>query len=119
MSRTAAPSTSRLQSPLDPSFGLKLRAPTAKEQVVLERIAAQRQRLRELGALRAQQHALLRAKQGLPPDASMALRALEFAKQHPLALAGVAGAALVAGPKRLVRWAGVALPLLLRLRSLR
>lgn len=119
MSRTAEPSSSGLQSPIDPSFGLKLRAPTAKEQVVLERITAQRERLREQSALRAQQRALLRAKQGLPPDASMALRALEFAKQHPLALAGVAGAALVAGPKRLVRWAGVALPLLLRLRSLR
>lgn len=118
MNRTVAPSSSSaLQTPPYTSFGLKLRTPTAQEQVVLERISAQRERLLEQSALRAQQRALLRAKQGLPADASTAMRALEFAKQHPLALVAVAGAAAVAGPKRLMHWAGVALPLLLRLRG--
>ena len=40
-----------------------------------------------------------------------------FAKDHPLALALVAAGAAVAGPRRLVRWAGVVLPLLMQLRS--
>ena len=119
MSSTAEPSSSssELPPPIDPSFGLKLRAPTDKEQVVLKRITEQRERLLEQSAMRVQQRALLRARQGLPPNASAAVRALEFAKQHPLALVAVAGAAMVAGPKRLIHWAGVALPLLLRLRG--
>ena len=94
-----------------------LRLPTPAEQVVIDRITAQRIRLYEHRARRAQQRALLRAKQGLPPDASSALRAVAFAKQHPLALAAVAGVAVIAGPQRLMRWAGIALPLLLRLRA--
>lgn len=94
-----------------------LRLPTPAEQAVIDRITAQRIRLYERRARRAQQHALLRAKQGLPPDASTALRAVVFAKQHPLALAAVAAVAVIAGPQRLMRWAGVALPLLLRLRA--
>lgn len=115
----SAPASPESQTPLDTSFGLKLRAPTAEERAVLGRINAQRERLYELGALRAEQRALLRARQGLPLDASMALRAVVFAKQHPLALAAVVGAAAIAGPKRLMHWAGVALPLLLRLRAQR
>ena len=109
MSLPAAPDRAKV------SDGLRL--PTPAEQVVIDRITAQRIRLYERRARRAQQRALLRAKQGLPPDASTALRAVVFAKQHPLALAAVAGVAAVAGPKRLMRWAGVVLPLLLRLRA--
>ena len=105
MSLPAAPDRAKV------SDGLRL--PTPAEQVVIDRITAQRIRLYEHRARRAQQ----RAKQGLPPDASTALRAVVFAKQHPLALAAVAGVAAVAGPKRLMRWAGVVLPLLLRLRA--
>ena len=44
-------------------------------------------------------------------------RTLAFAKDHPLALALVAAGAAVAGPRRLVRWAGVVLPLLMQLRG--
>lgn len=95
---------------------LLLRTPTADQQVVLDRIAAQRERLRDRRVRRAQQQALLRDEHGLPPDASLGMRAVLFAKQYPLALAAVAGVAVVAGPKRLMRWAGVVLPLLLRLR---
>lgn len=96
---------------------LLLRTPTADQQVVLDRIAAQRERLRDRRVRRAQQQALLRDEQGLPPDASLGMRTVVFAKQYPLALAAVAGVAVLAGPKRLMRWAGVVLPLLLRLRT--
>ena len=49
-------------------------------------------------------------------DDSFALRAAAFAREHPLAIAAVGGVALVAGPRRLIRWAGVLLPLLMRLK---
>lgn len=115
MSPFAAPSTFSLPSPAEAADTLRM--PTLAEQEVIDRITAQRVRLYEHRARRAQQRALLRAKQGLPPDASTAMRAVAFAKQHPLALVAVAGVAAVAGPKRLMHWAGVVLPLLLRLRA--
>lgn len=49
-------------------------------------------------------------------DASLALRAAGFAREHPLAVAAIAGVALVAGPRRLIRWAGIVLPMVMRLR---
>ena len=49
-------------------------------------------------------------------DESFALRAAGFAREHPLAVLGVAGLAAVAGPRRMIRWAGVLLPMLMRLR---
>jgi hypothetical protein len=110
---------SQTSSPVAAPVGLKLRTPTAPEQAVIARITAQRARIYERRSQRAQQRAVLRTKQGLPPDASSALRVVVFAKQHPLALAAIAGVAVVAGPKRLMRWAGVVLPLLLRLRAQR
>lgn len=101
---------------------LRLREPTVDQQFVLDRIGVQRERLRARRAQhlqRAQQQALLQAEQGLAPDASLALRAAAFAKQHPIAVAALAGVALTAGPKRLMRWLGVALPLVMRLRAQR
>ena len=114
MTKNSAPasSSSPVHDPADTSNRLQLRTPTSAEQVVIDRITVQRERLHERRARRAQQRALMRAKQGLPADASTAMRAAEFAKQHPLALVAV-----VAGPKRLMRWAGLVLPLLLRLRA--
>ena len=119
MTKNSAPasSSSPVHDPADTSNRLQLRTPTSAEQVVIDRSTVQRERLHERRARRAQQRALMRAKQGLPADASTAMRAVEFAKQHPLALAAVAGVAVVAGPKRLMRWAGLVLPLLLRLRA--
>ena len=114
MSQTLSPASS-----VDSPAGPRLRTPTPPEQAVIARIAAQRARIYQRRAERAQHRAVLRTKQGLPPDASSALRAVAFAKQHPLALAAVAGVAVAAGPKRLMRWAGVVLPLLLRLRAQR
>ncbi|MCE1193066.1 MAG: hypothetical protein LWW96_13030 [Acidovorax sp.] len=91
--------------------------PTAAQQKVLDRIALQRERLRARRAARAQAMALAQRDAGpMGADESLALRAAGFARQHPLAVAAMAGVALVAGPRRLVRWAGVVLPLLMRLR---
>ena len=56
-----------------------------------------------------------RAASGGAED-SFALRAAGFAREHPMAVAAIAGVAVVAGPRRLIRWAGVLLPMLLRLR---
>ncbi|WP_422842861.1 hypothetical protein [Acidovorax sp. M2(2025)] len=91
--------------------------PTAAQQKVLDRIALQRERLRARRAARAQAMALAQRDAGtVGADESLALRAAGFARQHPLAVAAMAGVALVAGPRRLVRWAGVVLPLVMRLR---
>jgi hypothetical protein len=95
-----------------------LPAATAQQQRILDRIALQRERLRARRAARAQAQALAesrRAASGGPED-SLALRAAGFAREHPLAVAAIAGVAVVAGPRRLIRWAGVLLPMLLRLR---
>lgn len=96
---------------------LLLPEPTTEQQSVLDRIAVQRERLRVRRAQRVQHQALVDAEQGLSPDASLALRAAVFAKQHPVAVAALAGAALAIGPKRLMRWGGLALPLVMRLRA--
>lgn len=96
-----------------------LREPSTAQQSVLDRMEVQRERLRNRRAQRAQHQALVQAEQGVAPDAPMPLRIAAFARQHPVAVAALAGAALIAGPKRLMRWAGVALPLVMRLRTLR
>ena len=44
-------------------------------------------------------------------------RLATFTQQHPVAVAALVGSVLAAGPKRLVRWAGILLPLVVRLRS--
>lgn len=91
---------------------------TPEQQQVIERIALQRERLRARRAARAQSLALAERNPGLggTVDESMALRLAGFAREHPVAVAAVAAGALVAGPRRLVRWAGVVLPLVMRLR---
>ena len=91
--------------------------PTAAQQRALDRIALQSERIRARRAARAQSLALAQRDPGAGGmDESMALRAAGFAREHPLAVAAMAGVALVAGPRRLIRWAGVLLPMLMRLR---
>ena len=94
--------------------------PTVEQQRVLDRIELQRERLRARRVARAQAHAHALAEQAGGPsggaDASLALRAAGIAREHPLAVAAMAGVALVAGPRRLIRWAGIVLPMLMRLR---
>lgn len=95
-----------------------LPTPTAQQQRILDRIALQRERLRARRAARAQAQALAQSQHAATGGAedSLALRAAGFAREHPLAIAAMAGVALVAGPRRLIRWAGVLLPMVLRLR---
>ncbi|MFT4243388.1 MAG: hypothetical protein QM569_14040 [Acidovorax sp.] len=91
--------------------------PTAEQQRVLDRIAQQRERLRARHAARAQSLALVKESgRAVNPEDPLALRLATFAREHPMALAVVAGAAVVAGPRRLVRWAGVLMPLLMRIK---
>lgn len=90
---------------------------TPEKQRLVDRIATQRERLRARRAARAQSLALAERHPGAGGiDESFVLRAAGFAREHPVAVAAMAGVALVAGPRRLVRWGGVLLPLLMRLR---
>ncbi len=91
---------------------------TPEQQRVLDRIELQRERLRARRVARAQARALAEQAGGATGggDASLALRAAGFAREHPLAVAAMAGVALVAGPRRLIRWVGIVLPMLMRLR---
>ena len=91
--------------------------PSVAQQLVLDRIAAQRERL---SARRAQQLVVrAQADNGQVSGADLPLlqRLVWFTREHPVVVAAVAGAALMAGPSRLVRWAGVAWPLVMKLRG--
>lgn len=91
--------------------------PTPEQQAVLERIAAQRERLRARRAVYEQAVAQAAADTGVPADMPWLAKAVLFAREHPGVTASAAAAvAMAAGPRRLVRWAGVLLPLLLRSR---
>lgn len=94
------------------------REPTVEQQQVLDRIAVQRERLNTRRAERAHRLAALQQQApGMEQDAPLALRVALFARQHPAAMAALAGVALVAGPRRLLRWLGVAVPLVMRMRG--
>lgn len=91
--------------------------PTPEQQHVLERIAMQRERIHARRVAHAQSAALASSHgAGGELEESFALRAAGFAREHPLAVLGVVGLAAVAGPRRMIRWAGVLLPMLMRLR---
>lgn len=90
--------------------------PTLEQQKILLRIAAQRERIRERRAARVLAHQQA-ADTGHPAAGdSLILQGVAFAKQHPAAVAAVAAAAMALGPRRLVRWMGIALPWIVRLR---
>lgn len=94
--------------------------PTEAQQRVIERIAVQRERLDARRAQRAHQKAELQMHQSSSKNAGapLLLRAVALGRQYPVVLAALAGVALVAaGPKRVIRWVGVALPLVVRLRG--
>lgn len=90
---------------------------SAEQRAVLERIAAQRERIAARRSARAQALAL-RSSHGttMPTTGPLAERAIAFARLHPMAVAAAAGVALMLGPRRVIRWAGVMLPLLSRFR---
>lgn len=85
------------------------------ERAVLERIAAQRDRLKQAG--KAQQQALAlqqEQKPALRADAPLPERVLAFARLHPFATATAVGAALMIGPRRIMRYSTWVLPLISR-----
>lgn len=94
-------------------------APTPEQQRVLVRIAQQRERIRVRPAAGANPTALAPSQnQVIPAAAPFATRAVSLAARYPLLVAALAVAALVAGPRRLVRWADVVMPVFNRLRPL-
>ncbi len=81
--------------------------PTTEQQALIERIAAQRERLR----------ALRRAPlNSVDPADPLLLRLWQFARLHPAVTAALLAALALTGPRRLSRWAGVMLPLVLQRR---
>ena len=85
----------------------------AAERAVLERIAKQRDRLTQ--ASKAQQLALKQEqKPVLRADAPLPDRVVAFARLHPFATATAVGAALMIGPRRIMRYSAWVLPLISR-----
>lgn len=89
---------------------------TPEQQQVLDRILVQRERLRARREAYRQTRAIVQARAGVDPDSSLPTRLLAFAKLHPTFVAGAAALALVAGPRRLIRVAGLLIPLVSRMR---
>ncbi|MCD6661947.1 MAG: hypothetical protein LT082_00935 [Comamonas sp.] len=81
--------------------------PTPEQQRLIERIAAQREHLRTL--------------RRTPPDRvdpadPLVLRLWHFARLHPAVTAAALAALALTGSRRLSRWAGVMLPIVLQMR---
>ena len=93
-----------------------LPAPSEEQRKVLDRIAQQRERIHARSAAYRQVIALREEHQAIDPEAPLAVRLLAFARMHPMAVAAAAAVAIAAGPSRLVRWAGVVMPLVNQLR---
>ena len=89
---------------------------TPAQQKILYRIAAQRERIQARRQAYAQANSGAEVGAAGIGDDSLVLRCVAFAKQHPAAVVALAGAAMALGPSRLVRWASVALPWILRFR---
>lgn len=88
------------------------------EREVLMRIDNQRERL--YGRRLAHEQALALQRQGDPHYAmahgSIVERLIGFGRQHPLACAAAVGVGLLIGPRKLLRMATVALPIVMKLR---
>ena len=89
---------------------------TAEERAVLKRIAMQRDRMAAAKQAQAQAKSLRAQVDAVPADAPLTERLVVFAKLHPVATAAVAGLALMIGPRKLLRYGGIALPLLAKLK---
>lgn len=96
-----------------------LKQPSDAQQKVIDRIGAQRERLRVRRTERAHRLALAHSEQQAVAQhtAPLWLRTAVVARRYPLGTALLASAALLVGPRRLVRWAGIGLPLYMRLRG--
>lgn len=94
-----------------------LKSPSDEQQQVIDRIAAQRERLRVRRTERAHRLVMLRQEKAVVSQTPLWLRTAVVAKRYPLGISLLAGVALLVGPKRLVRWAGIGLPLYMRMRG--
>lgn len=96
---------------LDHEDQARERRPVSREEL-LARIARQRERIATLQA------AAPPMREAAPPaDESASATALRVAREHPVAAGAVAAAAaVVIGPRRLLRWATVIVPVLWRMR---
>lgn len=91
-------------------------AASQEERAVLKRIAMQRDRLLAAQQAKAQAQSLRSQPESVPADAPLVERLVVFARLHPVATAAVAGVALMIGPRKLLRYGGMALPLLAKLK---
>lgn len=87
---------------------------TPDQQQVLQRIAVQRERLKARAAAAAQARALRQSATQVRAEAPLVERVTTFARLHPVALAVAAAAAMVVGPRKLVRLGSVAMPWVMR-----
>lgn len=89
-----------------------------QERAVLKRIAMQRDRLAAARQAKAQAQAqsLHGQPDAVPADAPLVERVVVFAKLHPVATAALAGLALMIGPRKLLRYGSIALPLLAKIK---
>lgn len=95
---------------------LRWQQASLEERVVLQRIAQQRDRLAARKATYQQVAALRAQASAVSPDAPLIDRVLTFARLHPLASVGLVGAALLVGPRKIMRVGVAVLPLLAKLR---
>ncbi len=87
---------------------------TPEQQQALRRIALQRDRLKARAAAAAQARALRRSATQVRADAPLVDRVATFARLHPVALGVAAAAAMVVGPRKLVRVGSALMPWVLR-----
>lgn len=120
---TASRSTAAVQAPAVASTALAALEADARwlsaseeERAVLQRIAQQRDHMAAAQQARAQAKSLRAQPVSVPADAPLTERLLVFAKLHPVATAAVAGLALMIGPRKLLRYGGMALPWLAKLK---
>jgi multidrug efflux pump subunit AcrA (membrane-fusion protein) len=113
MADDTSPASPAPNKPSGANAALWLQA-TPEQQQVLQRIAQQRQRLKARAAAVQQARALRLSASQVRADAPLAERVMTFARLHPVAVAVAAAAALVIGPRRLMRFGSAAMPWIIR-----
>ena len=91
---------------------------SSKERAVLDRIDLQRERLYRRRV--AQQQAVALQHPGDPDYAmshgSLVERLFSFGRQHPVVCAAAVGAAVLLGPRKMLRVATMAMPIIMKMR---
>ena len=82
------------------------------QREVLMRIATQRDRMAAARRVNLQTQGMQKPLMAVPADAPLPERLAAFAKLHPVATAAVAGIAIMIGPRKLIRYGGLAWPLI-------